>query len=80
MFGSAIDVHKPTVCLHIHYDDMFEGVVYFGDVFGSVFSFGNVLGSMFVIGDVYAYKQIAKFKALIFSEVLGIGFYFCDVF
>ncbi len=52
-FGSAIDVNKPRVCLHIHYGDVFEGVVYFGDVFGSEFSFGDVLGSAFVIGDVY---------------------------
>ncbi len=53
LFGSAIDVNKPRVCLHIHYGDMFESVVYFGDVFGSAFSFGDVLRSAFVIGDVY---------------------------
>jgi hypothetical protein len=53
VFGSAIDVNKPPVCLHIHYGDVFEGVVYFGCVFGSKFSFGDVLGSTFVIGDVY---------------------------
>jgi hypothetical protein len=26
VFGSVIDVNKPTVCLHIHYGDVFEGV------------------------------------------------------
>ncbi len=53
VFGSAIDVNKPMVCLPIHYGDVFEGVVYFGNVSGSAFSFGDVLGSAFVIGDVY---------------------------
>jgi hypothetical protein len=27
MFGSAIDVNKPTVCLPIHFGDVFESVV-----------------------------------------------------
>ena len=53
MFGSAIDVNKPTVCLHIQYCDVFEGMVYFGDVFGSAFNFGDVLRNAFVIGDLY---------------------------
>ncbi len=29
MFGSTIDINKLMVCLHIHYGDVFEGVVYF---------------------------------------------------
>ncbi len=53
VFGSASDVYKPMVCLHIYYGGVFESVFYFGDMFGSMFNFGEVLRSTFVIGCVY---------------------------
>jgi hypothetical protein len=53
VFGSTIDVNKPTIWLQIYYGDVIEGVVCFGDVFGSAFSFGDMLGSTFVICDMY---------------------------
>jgi hypothetical protein len=72
VFGSTSDVNKPKVCLHIWY----------GDVFVSMFNFGDMLGGAFVIGDAYGLhtKKIAKFEALIVSDMLGSGFYFGDVF